>query len=96
MNKINPLEYALPMLKAYPEMNITQLGMVVLYLGTIRACMGHEDARSTLRDYIHKEGLPADIVKCVDFLECEILAMRKSKVDIDFWKKGTSGEFRKE
>ena len=82
------------MLKAYPNMSITQLGMVLLYLGSIRSCMGHEDARSTLRDYIHKDELSTDIAQCVDFIECEILALRKSKVDIDYWKKGNSGEFR--
>ena len=94
MRKELPIEYLLPMLKAYPDLNITQIGVVLLYLGAIRSAMGHEDARSTLRDYIHKEALPEDIVKCLDFLECEILAMRKSKVDVDYWKRGNKGEFR--
>ena len=92
--KTDPLQYTLPILKAYPGMSVTQLGMIMLYLGSIRACMGHENAVSTLRDYIHKDQLPADIVQFLDFLECEILALRKSKVDIDYWKIGNKGEFR--
>ena len=92
--KTDLLKYTLPILEAYPEMNITQLGMVMLYLGSIRHLMGHEDARSTLNDYIHKEALSPDIQKCVDFLECEIFAIRKSKVDVDYWKKGNQGKFR--
>lgn len=90
------IKYATPILEAYPNMSITQLGMVVLYIGSIRSSMGHEDAKSTIRDYIHKEMLPPDIVQCLDFIECEVLALRKSKVDIDFWKKGNTGQFRPE
>jgi len=96
MNFEDSIKYAEPMLKAYPNMSITQLGMVLLYIGSIRSSMGHEDAKSTIRDYIHKEILSADIVQCLDFIECEVLALRKSKVDIDFWKKGNSGSFRPE
>ena len=91
---LESLKYATPMLEAYPNMSITQLGMVVLMLGSIRSSMGHEDARSTLMDYIHKELLSPEVMQCVDFIECEVMAMRKSKVDIDYWKKGNKGEFR--
>jgi len=95
MNKnTESLEYITPMLEAYPNMNITQLGMVVLYVASIRSNMGHESAVSTIRDYIHKEGLSPDIALCVDFLERELLCLTKSKVDIDFWKRGNQGSFR--
>lgn len=82
--------------KHYPGMSITQLGMVVLMIGVIRSSMGHEDAVSTIRDYIHKEDLSPEIRQCVDFIEREFISMMKSKIDIDFWKKGNSGEFRRD
>ena len=94
MNFEDSIKYAMPMLESYPNMSVTQLGRVVLYIGSIRSCMGHEDAESTIRDYIHKEILPADIVQCLDFLEREVLALKKSRVDIDYWKVGNKGEFR--
>ena len=80
--------------KHYPSMNITQLGLVVGMLGVIRASMGHEDAESTIRDYIHKEGLSDDVITCLDFLEREVLGLKKSKIDIDYWKIGNTGRFR--
>ena len=82
--------------KAYPELNILQLGMVVANLGALRASMGHEDAKGTVENYIHKDGLSPGVYQCVDFLEREILAIKKSKIDIDFWKKGKSGGFRRD
>lgn len=88
------IKTALQMLEAYPNMNITQLGMTVLYLAAIRSNMGHENCQSTVRDYIHKEGLTPDVALCLEFLEREILSLRKSRVDIDYWKVGNKGEFR--
>lgn len=68
--------------------------MTVLYLAAIRSNMGHENCQSTVRDYIHKEGLTPDVALCLEFLEREILSLRKSRVDIDYWKVGNKGEFR--
>jgi len=82
--------------KHYPDINITQLGMVVIWLGVIRSTLGHEHVKSTVENYIHKEGLSEDVAKCVEFLEREVLGIRKSKIDIDFWKFGNKGEFRPE
>ncbi len=94
MTKDTSLEYAAPILEAYPGMNITQLGMVMIYLASIRATLWHESCASTVRDYIHKEELSEEVAKCVDFLEREILCLTKSKVDIDYWKRGNKGGFR--
>jgi hypothetical protein len=80
--------------KYYPDLDITQLGLVIMMLGVIRASMGHEDAKGTLQSYIHKEDLSDINKECLDFLEREILSIRKSKIDIDFWKKGNKGQFR--
>ena len=94
MDSYEYMNVIVPMLKAYPNMNITQLGMAVLYVGSIRSAMGHEGAASTVRDYIHKAGLNPDIALCIEFLEREVLCLSKSKVDIDYWKRGNKGEFR--
>ena len=80
--------------KKYPGLNVLQLGFITLYLGYLRCLMGHENARSTLRDYIHPEILPNDIRLCVDFIEREIFALTKSKLDIDFYKMGNRSRFR--
>lgn len=80
----------------YPDLNITQLGMVVLMLGVIRASMGHENATSTLTDYIHPKYLNKDIRLCIDYLEREVLAIKRSKIDIDYWKRGKLGSFRRD
>jgi hypothetical protein len=82
--------------KYYPSMNILQLGMVVIMLGVIRAHMGHENVVGTIDNYIHKSYLSDDVKQCVDFLERELLAIKKSKIDIDFWKRGNAGEFRRD
>ena len=94
MNSDEYLHQIVPMLEAYPNMGVTQLGMTVLMLGAIRSNMGHEDAESTLRDYIHKSILSPDVAQCVEFLEREILALKRSRVDIDYWKIGNTGAFR--
>lgn len=96
MDKTIVAEHYKILAKHYPDMNITQLGLVVAMVGVIRSSMGHEDAGSTIRDYIHTSGLSDDIITCIDFLEREVLAMKKSKIDIDYWKRGNSGGFRDE
>ncbi len=82
--------------KFYPDLNITQLGMACLMLGGIRASMGHENAVSTIQDYIHPNHLSPNVRKCLDFIEREVLAIKKSKIDIDYWKRGNKGEFRRD
>lgn len=80
----------------YPNLNLEQLGLVMLVLCSLRASMGHEGVRGTIDNYIHKDDLSPEVRECIDFLEREILCLRKSKIDIDFWKKGNQGSFRKE
>ena len=81
--------------KYYPDMNITQLGMVCLYLGIIRTAMGHENAKGTVDNYIHHKHLSKEVRKCLDYIEREILALKRSKIDIDYWKMGNRGKFRR-
>lgn len=78
------------------KLDVTQLGMTVLMLGALRSSMGHEHVRGTVEDYIHTEGLSDDVRKCVDFLEREVLGIKKSRMDIDFWKIGNRGQFRRD
>ena len=80
----------------YPDMNITQLGMVCLMIGVIRASMGHEHGIGTVENYIHPKYLDKDVRKCLDFLEREVLALKRSKIDIDYWKRGKKGSFRRD
>jgi hypothetical protein len=84
------------MAQAYPEMNLLQLGLACFTLGALRSILGHEGARGTVRDYIHPLHLTADTRQCIDFLEREILAIKKSKVDVDFTKYGNGGSFRRD
>ena len=79
--------------KHYPNMNITQLGMLVAMLGVIRATMGHEAVRGTIEQYIHPKYLSKDLRRCLDYLEREVLAIKCSKIDIDYWKRCKSGVF---
>ena len=81
--------------KFYPNINIAQLGMMVLLLGTIRSTMGHESVRGTIENYIHPNGLSPDIREHLDFIEREILGIKRSKIDIDYWKMGNEGGFRR-
>jgi hypothetical protein len=78
----------------YPNLNLEQLGLVMLVLCSLRASMGHEGVRGTIDNYIHKDDLSPAVRECIDFLEREILAIKKSKIDIDFWKRGKEGNFR--
>ena len=80
--------------KHYPLINVTQLGMVVLMLGALRSTMGHEGADGTVTNYIHKDILSDEVKECVEFLEREILRIKKSRIDIDYWKTGNKGSFR--
>jgi len=80
----------------YPNLDLEQLGLVMLILCSLRATMGHEGIRGTIINYIHKDGLSAEVRECIDFLEREILAIRKSKIDIDYTKRGNGGGFRDE
>jgi len=82
--------------KHYPGMNIMQLGMVITLLGVLRATMGHEHAKGTVENYIHYENLSPGIRQCLDFIQREILGIKKSKIDIDYWKRGNKGQFRSE
>ncbi len=82
--------------KHYPNMDLTQLGMLVATLGALRATMGHEHAKGTIENYIHPSLLSPEVRQCVDFLEREILGIKKSKIDIDFWKRGNKGRFRRD
>ena len=82
--------------KHYPGMSLTQLGLTVMMLGALRSSLGHEDAAGTVNEYIHKDGLSDDVKQCVDFLEREVLSLKRSKIDIDFWKRGNAGAFRRD
>ena len=82
--------------KHYPTVNATQLGLVVLMLGALRSTMGHEGAEGTVTNYIHKEILSDDVKECIEFLEREILSVKKSRIDIDYWKRGNVGAFRED
>ena len=82
--------------KHYPSINLLQLGLTISMLGVIRASMGHENARSTIESYIHTNRLSPSVRQCVDFIEREILAIKRSKIDIDFWKRGNMGKFRRD
>ena len=81
--------------KHYPNMNITQLGMLVAMLGVIRATMGHEHARGTIEEYLHPKHLSKDTRQCLDYLEREVLAIKRSKIDLDYWKFCNRGRFRR-
>ena len=78
----------------YPGLDILQLGFVVLHLAHLRHILGHENARSTLRDYVHTEGMSGGVKLCVEFIEREIFALTKSKLDVDFYKMGNQSSFR--
>jgi len=65
-------------------------------LCSLRASLGHEGARGTIDYYICKDNLSPVVRECIEFLEREILALRKSKIDIDYFKIGKRGEFRRE
>ena len=78
----------------YPNLNLEQLGLVMIVLCSLRASMGHEGIRGTISNYIHKDALSPSVRECIDFLERELLAIRKSKIDIDYWKRGNEGKFR--
>ena len=79
----------------YSDMNITQLGMLVVMLGVIRSTMGHEHAKGTIEEYIHPKYLSKDVRQCLDYLEREVLGIKRSKIDIDYWKRGKQGQFRR-
>ena len=74
--------------KFYPGINVTQMGLVCLMLGVIRASMGHEHAEGTLQNYIHKDLLSDDVQRCVDFIERELLGYKRSKIDVGLWHRG--------
>ena len=82
--------------KHYPGMKITQLGMVCVMLGAIRSSMGYEIVAHTVRDYIHPPQLTDDVRQCLDFLERELLSLKRSKIDVDYWKRGKRGAFRRD
>lgn len=81
-------------LSHYPNFNLEQLGLVCLILCSLRATMGHEGARGTIYNYIHKDDLSPAVRECIEFLEREILSLKKSRIDIDYWKRGNKGQFR--
>ena len=72
----------------YPNMSITQLGLVVLLLGSLRAVMGHEYAKGTVDNYIHAKHLNPKIRQCLDYIEREVMGLKSSRIDIDVWKHG--------
>ncbi len=80
---------------AYPNLNINQLGMLVIMLGVIRSSMGHENAIGTIENYIHPNELSKEVRLCLDYLEREVLGIKRSKIDIDYWKTGKRGAFRR-
>jgi len=82
--------------KYYPNLDISQLGLTLLMLGAIRASMGHERVAGTIENYIHTTHLEPKVRQCVDFIEREVLAIKKSKIDIDYWKRGDSGSFKRD
>ena len=82
--------------KHYPNLNISQLGLTLLMLGAIRASMGHERVTGTIESYIHTTHLEPKVRQCVDFIEREILNIKKSKIDIDYWKRGNKGSFKRD
>ena len=97
MNKVHDLRPLVCLFaEYYSDMSITQLGLVVYWLAIIRATLGHEGGDRSLESYIHVKHLPKDIYQCVDFLQREVMGIKKSKYDIDFTKYGNKGEFRRE
>ena len=74
--------------KHYSNLDITQLGLVVLMLGALRSSMGHEHAQGTLKSYINQQGLSEGVSKCADYIQREVFGTHKSKIDIDLWKTG--------
>ncbi len=96
MDKTNVANHYKIIDKYYPNMNIAQLGMVVAMLGVIRASMGHENAIGTIDNYIHPNMLSNDIRQCLDYLEREVLGIKKSRIDMDYWKRGNRGAFRRD
>ena len=80
----------------YPALDVRQLGMACIMLGALRASMGHEHAKNTIECYIHKEHLSQGVRECIDYLEREVLGLKKSKIDIDYWKRGNVGNFRRD
>ena len=82
--------------KHYPNLDITQLGLVIIMLGALRSTMGHEHAQGTLSEYIRVNKLSPAIQQCIDFIQREVLGTHKSKIDIDLWKKGNKVSIKKE
>ena len=75
-------------LSHYPKINIEQLGLVCIMLAAIRVTLGHESVKGTIENYVHPSQLSKDVRLCLDFLEREILAIKCSKIDVDYWKFG--------
>ena len=82
--------------KHYPDLDITQLGLVVLTLGYLRSTMGHEHAQGTIENYIHQAHLSEGVRYCLEYIEREVLGTRKSKIDIDLWKFGNKESVKRE
>lgn len=73
----------------YPNINLLQLGTVTYLLGIMSNILGHEGSRGTMSDYIHPEGMnDRGVIKCLDFLYREILALKDSRIAIGRWHKG--------
>ena len=79
----------------YPGMDITQLGLTALMVGVIRASMGHEASKGTVSEYIHPKHLSKEVRQCLDYLEREVLGLKRSRIDVDYWKRGNAGSFRR-
>ena len=95
MDKSIPAKHIEMIQAHYPGMNLLQLGLVCTLLGAIRASMGHESVSGTIENYIHPKQLTPDVRQCLDFIEREILAIKRSKIDVDYWKRGNTGSFRR-
>jgi hypothetical protein len=81
----------------YPGLNVLQLGVLTLLLGALRATYGHDNAGFTLRDYSHGIMVPstsAEVKLCLEFLEREIFAFTKSRIDIDVYHTGKNARIK--
>ena len=81
--------------KHYPGINIVQIGIITLLLGSLRATMGHEYSKATLDNYIHVKHMKPNIRKCLDFIEREVLGIKSSRIDIDRYKMGNKSRYKR-
>ena len=64
--------------KHYPGINIVQMGIVALLLGSLRATMGHEYSTGALDNYIHVKHLKPKIKQC--YYNSQMLALQNPRI----------------